>query len=1459
MLEDDGQSNPRLQHSPTNRLRPAPTFDQSRRRNVGRSRAKSERSRGKPRRFAVTAVVFETEFEATNEKSWTASEMATSSKSHKAMADSEWMSRLRKFASSGVWPAGEGNRPAPRQKKWFALYQMIERCPMQRPGQRSLFGQERQCVCHFHTQRGSVGPQSAAVAGSVQGSVGPQSAAAAAAGSVPGSVGPQSAAAAGSVPGSVGPQSAAAAGSVPGSVGPQSAAAAGSVPGSVGPQSAAAAGSVPGSVGPQSAAAGQQSAAVGQVTAGHKQRLLNLSMFTKPRFGGAHVAAAKPNLSRARKATETQVVSPTKSCTSSPASIAVSSPDIVTDAPGPVPVLSTTAVCATVTAAQPRTETSLQLPRLWSEGLPPADHKWIEKYVLKMGPRGKLELQDNLKLWYYPPQPSPLYHQAPAPDRFFAHPLLVWMPYKLWKVRVVCPNPACGRHQLTGAGLHKRARRVLDVDRIYNMVTETLTCTKCRANHVSWSQTVLKQLDLAHRSEFRVILTQKFACDIRVIRLLRERGLGNSPTRVLKQLRENHTEEWLHRVARYTTECVDFLQRPGLLPMAFPEPPEPAVVPSCKWLLSVYSQDILTRLEDIKARITSIYGNILKMDSTKKITKKLAGTAKGTALWLTSVGNEYGQILMSVLTAQEGTGLDMMAADLVKRYQQAGVDPPVILYVDCGCCAEAVETKLKVRFSGWPDLTVRLDIWHFMRRLALGCTTDAHQLYPVFMSRLSSCLFEWDAADLALLREAKKQQLQSQGRPCLTDGDISRHLSREELALHCRRRTRGEETTTKLLEELLQGLMGDSGNDSLGVPLFDRERMQHIWHVQKKHIKCIQDLPGVALYTKTGELTKGGLRLPTYRCARGSTSLESFHLHLNRFIPGTSANSLNFQAYLLEGLHRWNQDRGSAALSTTPSPLRSYSGDLLHCVNKNFETLFGKKVAPEFCPPSRYTGELIGLQYLFRQTGQALQDMHPDSEETAELIEQHEDDVETDEGFADIPDDPTVADLEVPAASLTPAPSSSLVSTVSTLVITTSGMAPGTSTLSVGTSSAVFGSSTIDTALPPGTSVLAIRTSSMASGASIMPSTSSAEAGVDMQAEDEDMAVDDQNIPGYQHVDRLAEYLVKLREQTSLYLTNQQTSAIIALWEKLDEGDKQRVIYAARHQGRLLSGRFRTPKKPSQTPGVESTTRCMLGASSAPAQWPNCCRLVENIFIRLCDLHQGPVRKGKGADSRWSLILRDYHKIRQLVVGNSLVMQGSEIQLVEVNQNTLIQWHNSRQKRQELSVLLQGTVLPPALPESEEPLQEARALPAEPRSARHEHQYHLPESTAGQAQQRPTASSHPIMPKAPVKRLVLVMPPAPQIATATGQILPHFVTVALPAPVQGTNPQITEPNTTAESGPPPKRPYRRTVEANTCKRCGQFRTAETGHSQYRGRVYCPAFDTLTKQQWLEEMRKKFSK
>ncbi|KAL1265147.1 hypothetical protein QQF64_003174 [Cirrhinus molitorella] len=278
------------------------------------------------------------------------------------------------------------------------------------------------------------------------------------------------------------------------------------------------------------------------------------------------------------------------------------------------------------------------------------------------------------------------------------------------------------------------------------------------------------------------------------------------------------------------------------------------------------------------------------------ITKKLSGFAKGTALWLTSVSNEVGQMLISVLTAQEGPALDTMAADLIRRYSNAGVAPPQLLYIDCQCCREGTgQSKLKQRFGGWPDLVVKLDIYHFMRRLASGCTKDAHPLYPIFMSRLSSCILEWDSGDVALLRQAKREQ----------------------------RRTSGERQMIIMIELLLNELMGVKGRDFLGVPLLDHERMKHIWQIQKKHVKCIQDEAG---------------------------------------------------------LNRWNQDREAASLAVRPPSLLSYSGDLVHCVNNNSVKVLGRKLVPSFQPPTVYTGELIGIDYLYRQAGRALQHVQPDSE-----------------------------------------------------------------------------------------------------------------------------------------------------------------------------------------------------------------------------------------------------------------------------------------------------------------------------------------------------------------------------------------------------------------------------------------------------------------------------------------------
>lgn len=231
-----------------------------------------------------------------------------------------------------------------------------------------------------------------------------------------------------------------------------------------------------------------------------------------------------------------------------------------------------------------------------------------------------------------------------------------------------------------------------------------------------------------------------------------------------------------------------------------------------------------------------------------QVTRKLAGHAAGTAAWATNVGNEMGQVLISVLTASEGSRLSDMATGLVRRYEKAGVDPPVVLYVDRDCCSSAT----KRLFQSWCNLQIRLDVWHFMRRLGSCCTTESHPLYVVFMSRLSACIFEWDRDDVALLRQAKAGVLAKMDVTGMTDDYLNHQLTNKELSLHCRRRTQGVHATIRMIGNLIACLDSDEGRDTLGVPLFDHDRIRCMWQQQQKHVACIQDPPGISLYTRTG-------------------------------------------------------------------------------------------------------------------------------------------------------------------------------------------------------------------------------------------------------------------------------------------------------------------------------------------------------------------------------------------------------------------------------------------------------------------------------------------------------------------------------------------------------------------------------------------------------------------------------
>ncbi|GFS07735.1 hypothetical protein ElyMa_006576000 [Elysia marginata] len=280
-----------------------------------------------------------------------------------------------------------------------------------------------------------------------------------------------------------------------------------------------------------------------------------------------------------------------------------------------------------------------------------------------------------------------------------------------------------------------------------------------------------------------------------------------------RKLQEHHYTNYLEKTIRYQCAlgkfAAQFVSRPVSAAKALP-PYRP--VPTARWLLDVYVSDVHSRLEVLKAKVTSTFGTILKMGSNKRVVKKLAGEAAGTAAWSINVGNEHGQVLMSVLTASEASeGLWNKADGLMKRFESAGMPEPKLLYVNQDCCGKS-HTEARNLFPKWKHLVVRLDIWHFMRRLDCCVSSESHPLYATFLRKLSAVIFQWDEGDVKRLQEAKAKEIQSRGLRLPVE------LTSKELNPHCRRKTRGAVETEALIDEILTiyndpRCSGDGGPD----------------------------------------------------------------------------------------------------------------------------------------------------------------------------------------------------------------------------------------------------------------------------------------------------------------------------------------------------------------------------------------------------------------------------------------------------------------------------------------------------------------------------------------------------------------------------------------------------------------------------------------------------------------------
>ncbi|XP_070203744.1 uncharacterized protein [Littorina saxatilis] len=268
-------------------------------------------------------------------------------------------------------------------------------------------------------------------------------------------------------------------------------------------------------------------------------------------------------------------------------------------------------------------------------------------------------------------------------------------------------------------------------------------------------------------------------------------------------------------------------------------------------------------------------------------------------------------------------------------------------------------------------------------------------------------------------------------------------------------------------------------------------------------------------------------------------------------------------------------------------------------------------------------------------------------------------------------------------------------------------------------------------------------------------------------------------------------------------------------------------------------------------------------------QRPNASRVMESVTLRLCELHPVDTKR----PSRWSLILRDYSRIRHLVLNNARVMEGTRLQLADINQATLTAWDRDRIRRQEREVLEQGLRYQAPPMTASQPLPRPNPQPESLEMGNDDprHEFVLPENTAGKAKKMKRKKAPPVPAPTPgVSTTAVADPSRPHpyafLLPSTQPDQPHPLLLPLPPsphlphliptparPVPATTDWYRKRRLEMKERGEDVVLHKRRKEISTCKQCGKDRLPHT-HKQYYGAWWCEEKSSISHQDWLQQQK-----
>ncbi|XP_030850896.1 uncharacterized protein LOC105441414 [Strongylocentrotus purpuratus] len=330
--------------------------------------------------------------------------------------------------------------------------------------------------------------------------------------------------------------------------------------------------------------------------------------------------------------------------------------------------------------------------------------------------------------------------------------------------------------------------------------------------------------------------------------------------------------------------------------------------------------------------------------------------------------------------------------------------------------------------------------------------------------------------------------------------------------------------------------------------------------------------------------------------------------------------------YMLEGLSRWNLNRGRDRVDMgSTSGTSMFDVRLMSGINSSSMKVLGTKLIEEFTPPGKSTGERIAVEYLLAQSGKG------DLQSEAQLDEEF--------GIEEVNEEETIdatvcqsADVNVPDRSPT--------------------------------LEAEGGSTDEDSSaqqIPP---AIQFPSSDIDSDPSSPRATP-------------DSRCDARGIPGWEAVDRLAGYLVTLN-RTITALSTTEAAEIVRLYSKLDQLDKSATKYSMKTKKKQLTGRWRAPKKRSgSAPGQQAAERLYMTHGQA-AQRPDTNRVSECVCLRLykefCQVRNRPKDfEGKTLPIPQTIV-QTYSHIQQLLVDSTDIREQTNLVMVTISNTTVSTW-----------------------------------------------------------------------------------------------------------------------------------------------------------------------------------------